>query len=159
MDYTLSADVGELSLFGPEAQFRVYGPQQTALNTPLAVQGGVLRALQIALAPLDVPAFDHVPDAQPFPFVQIASQQMLEMDGADISGLDHHIYLSVWSEYRGQKEVLEILAAIRTGLHDKTLLLDHGAHVLCRVTEQRTERDADGMTYMGAAILRIITSN
>lgn len=127
-------------------------------STPLAVNGGVLAACQIALAPLTVPVYDHVPQQRAYPFVSIDLQQVLANDGAETQGFIHNCYLSVWSEYRGQKEVWTILDALWRGLHDNNLRLETGILVLCQVTEQRCDLDADGLTYQGNLTLRIHTN-
>ena len=124
---------------------------------PLAVQKAVLEALGIALAG-DVPVYDHVPDDALFPFVELSSQQVLDNDADGMPGFEHNFFLTVWSEYRGQKEIWEILGRIHTGLHDRKLILESGTQVNCRVTGQRTELDQDGLTYQGAVTLRIVTN-
>lgn len=124
---------------------------------PLAVQKAVLEALNIALAGT-VPAYDHVPQDAAFPFVDMSSQQVLDNDADGVRSFEHLFYLAVWSDYRGQKEVLEILGRIHAGLHAKRLVLESGAFVNCRMTEQRTQLDQDGLTYQGAATLRIVTN-
>lgn len=134
-----------------------------APTTPLAVQRGILQACRIALAASDgwaaaTPVFDHVPHGQAFPFVALDHQQVLQNDGCEIHGFTHNFFLSVWSSYRGQKEVWEILDRVWRGLHDRTLRLENGVHVLCQVTEQGSDRDADGVTYMGRLTARIRTN-
>lgn len=157
-DVTLVAETGRVRLRGQPADLRVIGPVQTAPTTPLAVQKGVLRAGTIALADLGVRVFDSVPHSRAFPFVAMDLHQVLQNDGSEIHGFIHVFYLSVWSEYRGAKEVWEILDRLWRGLHDQRLLLENGAHVLCQVSEHHCDRDADGVTYQGNLIARIHTN-
>ncbi|MDY6960302.1 MAG: DUF3168 domain-containing protein [Pseudomonadota bacterium] len=157
-DETVVAGAGLFTVTGMPADLRVIGPVQTAPTTPLAVQKGILRAVTIAVDQLGAKVYDHVPHAQRFPFVAMDQHQVLQNDGCEIHGFNHLFYLSVWSTYRGSKEVWEILDAIWRGLHDQRLLLENGTHVLCQVTEQRAELDADGVTHQGSAVLRVHTN-
>lgn len=149
-------EAGEIAILGPNVSFRISGVAVLAPTTPLAVQRAVLRALTIALAGRDVPVFDHVPHGQGFPFVELGTMQVLTVDATEAEGYEIIFYLTVWSAYRGQAEVLEILQLIYNALHDQNLALEHGPLVLSRLTEQRTDRDADGVTYMGNATARIM---
>lgn len=129
-----------------------------ATTTPLAVQRGVLQACQVALGGQGVSIYDHVPHDQPFPFVAMDQHQVLENDGSDIHGFVHVFYLSVWSNYRGSREVWEILNAVWLALHERRLSLEDGGFVLCRVSEQNADVDADGVTYMGRMTVRIFSN-
>jgi len=177
-DYTLTAETGSFTATGQGAllsrrlvaakrSFRLRGypadirkqsPVQTAPTTPLAVQRGVLQACQIAMGGLGIKVYDHVPHGQPFPFVAMDQHQVLENDGVAIHGFVHNFFLSVWSDYRGAKQVWTVLDALWTGLHERTLLLENGAYVLGRVTEQRADQDADGLTYQGNLTLRVLSN-
>jgi hypothetical protein len=127
--------------------------------TPLAVQKAILNAATVAVEPLGASVFDHVPHSKAYPFVSMDQHQTLENDASAIHGFTHNFYMSVWSDYRGQKQVWELMDAIRTVLHERRLSLETGGGlVLCRVTEQRTDRDADGLTYMGAMTVRAVSN-
>lgn len=137
---------------------RVVAPQITAPTTRLAVQRGVLNAVTRAVAPLGAKMFDHVPHGQAMPFVALDEHQSLDLGGSDIDGLAHTLFLSFWSDYRGRKQIEELLDAARVALHDQRLPLENGAHVLCRVTENGARVDADGVTYQGSLVAKIITN-
>lgn len=123
----------------------------------LAVQKAVYEAAQIALASLGVSVYDHVPQGEAYPFVVFDQHQTLPMDGAKIHGLKHLFYLSVFSDYRGATEVERILALLWRGFHDQSLIMEDGEFVLCQVTDQRSEREPDGVTYQGSMTLSIIS--
>lgn len=69
------------------------------------------------------------------------------------------MYLSIWSRYRGQKQVLDIIAQVDAALHNKRLALDTGRMVVCKVRRKRSTLDADGLTYMGSVTLEIVTQH
>ena len=173
--FTLTADAGGFVLSGQDAGLRasrllatgdgsfVFSGQAVTIITAqpvpirLAVQKAVYEAAQTALAALAVPVYDHPPHSQAAPFVVFDLHQTVPLDGADLYGYTHQFYLSVWSSYRGAREVETILAALRSGLHNQTVTLETGTCALCQVSDQRSQRDADGITYQGAMTVSLVT--
>jgi hypothetical protein len=109
---------------------------------------------------LTVPVFDAVPDKTPYPYVT------LDYEVADnttpISGKKREnrlFYLSVWSDYKGQAEVKRINSEIAAALDEVPLPLSTGTAVSVRVLRTSTNREPDGVTYMGSVTLRIITQH
>lgn len=121
-------------------------------------------ALQIALhsrlsSGLSCPVHDGVPDDSPFPYVTIDSSIADEADFLASRKDQRFLYLSVWSQYRGQKEVHEIMSAIDALLHNQPLPLTTGHVVSMQVKRKQTNREPDGVTYQGAVTLRVITQH
>jgi len=121
-------------------------------------------ALQVALydrlaAGLPCPVHDGVPDNAPFPYVTLDSSISDAADFLASRKDQRFLYLSVWSQYQGQKEVHEIMAAIDGLLHNQPLPLTTGHVVGMQVTRKQTSREPDGMTYQGAVTLRVITQH
>ena len=107
---------------------------------------------------LSVPVYDAVPMDTPYPYVTIDSEQATNT--SVISGrkrANRIVYLSVWSNYRGQAEVKRINAEIEAALDERPLTLSDGRAFGVRVERMSTNRDADGETYQGAVTLRIIS--
>lgn len=122
-------------------------------------------ALQKALfdklsASLTVSVFDAVPAGTTYPYVT------LDYEVADnttpVSGKKREnrlFYLSVWSDYKGQAEVKRINSEIAAALDEVPLPLSTGTAVSVRVLRTSTNREPDGVTYMGSVTLRIITQH
>jgi len=107
-------------------------------------------------AGLSVPVYDSVPQGTAYPYVTIDYQES-EMGDFLSSRTDKKmLYLSVWSDYRGQKEVLQIMGEIDALLHEKNLSLTEGRVVIMQVQSKRTSRDSDGLTYMGLVKLKTL---
>jgi hypothetical protein len=68
-------------------------------------------------------------------------------------------YLSVWSTYKGQAEVKRINSEIAAALDEVKLPLSTGNAVSVRVIRTESNREPDGVTYMGSVTLRIITQH
>ncbi|WP_207869506.1 DUF3168 domain-containing protein [Pseudomonas sp. 51_B] len=121
-------------------------------------------ALQIALfdrlsSGLSCPVHDGVPDNTPFPYVTIDSAIADEADFLASRKEERFLYLSVWSQYQGQREVHEIMSTIDALLHNQPLPLTTGHVVSMQVKRKQTIREPDGVTYQGAVTLRIITQH
>lgn len=120
---------------GWELQKAIYA----ALNGNLTAIGGG-----------NAPVYDDVPADAAYPYVVLDGQSVIPQDGLVRRRETRPVNGSIWSTYRGQREVLEILGQVYTLLDRQRLSLGGGHRtVIVRVTRQNTSRDADGVTYMG----------
>lgn len=122
----------------------------------LAFQSAVFAALQGALS---CPVYDHVPQDSAYPYVTLAYQSVTSSDYLSGRKDVRMLYLSVWSTYRGQKEVLEIMQTIYGALHEQPLTLSTGRVAQLRVVDRDTNREPDGVTYMGRMRLMALTEH
>lgn len=123
----------------------------------LALQKALYERLAEAL---DCPVFDAVPDKQSYPYVTLDRE--FSKNTSPITGKQREnrlFYLSVWSDYPGQKVVKQIMMDIAAALNEKPLPLETGRAVSVRVARTESTRDRDGKTYMGSVTLRIITQH
>jgi hypothetical protein len=67
------------------------------------------------------------------------------------------VTLTIWSDYRGKKEVLDLIEAIRAALHRQRPASTDGAVLRTFVENAEARRDVDGVTYMGSVTVRAIT--
>lgn len=102
-----------------------------------------------------VPVYDHQPENVAFPFIVLSSQTVTPDDTLAEAQAFYTAYLSVWSLYRGQRQVLAILSAMRARLHNASLALDDGESLLVRVTSQATSREPDDITYQGSMTVTV----
>lgn len=131
------------------------------MSVEFAVQKAVDAVLVPVLAALTpkVPLFDHVPQGQGYPFVQF-SRVIRTPDNLVASKLSRvQLALTVYSDFRGQEQVLEILGAIETALDDADLVLDTGVAVRCDLERADTVRDQDGVTYTGTALYTVLVNH
>lgn len=118
-----------------------------------AAQTAVFATLETALAPSNVPVFDQAPADQPYPYVLLDKQIVRPDDCLDAQEGDHLIWLSVWSDYRGMKEVTDIISVIKQAFHRQKLALSEGQASGVKVSNVSIDQDADGLTYMGRAVI------
>ena len=107
-------------------------------------------------ANLSVPIYDSVHQAATYPYVTIDFQDSSNANFLAGRKDEKIMYFAVWSDYRGQKEVLEIMSELDTLLDEKRFTLTTGRIAQMRVLSKRTNREADGVTYMGQLRLQVL---
>lgn len=117
------------------------------------------KALFAKLGALSTPVYDAVPQGTAYPYITIDMSAASNMDALVERTQERFVYLNVWSESRGQEQVLGIIGDIDAALHNVRLTLDTGTVVSVRVDQTATRRDADNVTFMGSVTLRIITQH
>jgi len=105
---------------------------------------------------LSVPVYDHAPQGAAFPYVTLSAHDVIAQDSQGINAGLHDITLTVWSDHRGQQEVLDLMGEIYDALHHFEASLSSGVAVLMQIAERRATQDADGVTYMGTVTVEII---
>ena len=68
----------------------------------------------------------------------------------------HTVELTVHSQYRGHRQLIGALAAIKVRLHQVALTLEDGVCVACRVASVTTSRDPDGLTVLGSVEIDLL---
>lgn len=107
---------------------------------------------------LSVPVYDAVPMDSELPYVTLDYEAMTNT--SPLSGRDRAsrlTYLSVWSDYKGQREVKQIMSEVYAALNQRPLVLADGRAFGVRVERMSTNRDADGVTFQGSVTVRVIT--
>jgi hypothetical protein len=106
--------------------------------------------------------FDSVPEKTRLPYVVMDTE--ISSNATPISGKKREnrlFYISVWSDYKGQREVKRINAEVAAALDRVALSLpaDQGRVVAVSVLRTETNREPDGKTFMGSIVVRIITQH
>lgn len=122
----------------------------------LALHKALLAALDAALT---VDVWDAVPQDSAYPYVTLDTSIASNADYLTVRKDERFVFLNVWSETRGQEEVLSIIGQIDAAMSGVALTLDTGRVVRVWVDRKSTQRDADNVTFMGQVTLRIITEH
>lgn len=128
-----------------------------------AVQQAVHTALTgdaalIALVPA-ARITDHVPQDSAFPYISIGESSAGEWDSKDSDGMEQTLTIHAWSQYRGLKEVKQIMGAIVDALDKAALTVTGHDLVLLRFEFSDTMLDPDGLTRHGVQIYRVLTDS
>lgn len=129
-----------------------------------AVQKAIYQALNNVITingspGVQVRVYDRVPTDAAYPYVTIDSQFVAPADFLNSRKDERFVYLNIWSQYKGQKEVLEIYGEIERLLHQKRLPLDTGTMVRAYVRTANTQREPDNETFMGRVTVRVIATH
>jgi len=128
------------------------------MSVAFAVQKAVDAVLLPVLAGLSPPValYDDVPTAAAFPYVAFSRSNAVADNLLARKMTRVQISLTVFSDFRGQEQVLQILGAIEAALDDANLTLDTGTAVRCDLERADTVLDQDGETYTGTAIYAVL---
>ncbi|MEX6723395.1 DUF3168 domain-containing protein [Parapedomonas caeni] len=128
-------------------------------SAQLAVQKAVYDTLRAdpGLMAAVTGVFDHVPDGQPLPYVQVGENLVSDWSAKDFTGREHRLSVHVWSHYPGQAQARALLDLVDAALEHAPALLDGHRLVGLRFLAARVLRDADGETHHGIADYRART--
>lgn len=124
-----------------------------------ALHKALLAALTVSPGGLSCRVYDGVPQGTAYPYVTIDSFVSSKADHLRERVDERFVYLNVWSEARGQGQVMGIIGEIDALLHNARLSLDTGSVVSVQIDQHGTRRDADNVTFMGFVTLRVLTQH
>jgi Protein of unknown function (DUF3168) len=101
--------------------------------------------------------YDDPPPDPVFPYVTLGRVESRPADAASVNAVEHALTLHVWSRYGGRAEALDIIAALRTALHNAPLTLSGRTLVYLFASFADTFRSGDGRTTLGILRLRALT--
>ena len=100
--------------------------------------------------------FDDVPEGTPYPYVVIGEETSQNVGTKDKDANEHTLTIHVWSQYRGRKEIKEIMSEIYTSLHNSDITLSGASLVNIRHEFEQTLLEADGITRHGVMRFRVV---
>lgn len=101
--------------------------------------------------------YDDAPPDAAFPYVTLGRLESRAADSAANAGLEQYMTLHVWSRYGGRAEALDIIAALRSALHDADLLIPGRRLVFLLAVFADVFRAGDGRSTHGVLRLRALT--
>ena len=100
--------------------------------------------------------FDDVPEGTAYPYVIIGEETATNFGTKDKDANEHTLTIHVWSQYRGRKEIKEIMSEIYTSLHNSDITLSGASLVNIRHEFEQTLLEADGITRHGVMRFRVV---
>ena len=100
--------------------------------------------------------FDDVPEGTAYPYVVIGEETSQNVGTKDKDANEHTLTIHVWSQYRGRKEIKEIMSEIYTSLHNSDITLSGASLVNIRHEFEQTLLEADGITRHGVMRFRVV---
>jgi len=105
---------------------------------------------------LGAAVYDDVPENSAYPFVSLGEATASDYSTYDLSGSQTTMTIHIWSQYKGAKEVKNIMDRVHTLLHDKTLTVTGFNLINLRFEFIDTLQDPDGITRHGVMRFRAV---
>lgn len=102
--------------------------------------------------------YDHRPAMATFPYAVVSAGEARDIGTKTLAVTSHGVTLDVFSQKRAGSEVRQVLAAMRSALHDATLTLSAGHAVRCQQELVSVRFDPKSETSHGVARYRIVVS-
>ena len=100
--------------------------------------------------------YDFVPDNSAFPYVKIGEETSVDNGAKTLQGNEHTLVIHIFSQYRGSKEVKNIMARIYALLHESNLSVTGASLVNLRFEFSDVIKENDGLTMHGLQRFRAI---
>jgi len=103
-----------------------------------------------------VSVYDDVPEGKTYPYVVIGEETSLNISTKTVDAHEHTLTIHVWSQYRGRKEIKEIMEQIYTALHDSAITVSGASLVNLKQEFEQTLLEGDGITRHGVIRFRAV---
>lgn len=103
-----------------------------------------------------VSVYDDVPENTAYPYVVIGEESTSNNGSKDLDGLEHTITLHIWSQYRGRREIKEIMESVYSLLHNTAITVSGASLVNIRQEFSTTLAENDGITRHGVMRFRAV---
>ena len=100
--------------------------------------------------------FDDVPENTAYPYIVIGEETATNIDTKDKDAHEHTLTIHVWSQYRGRKEIKNIMSSVYTTLHNASITVSGASLVNIRHEFERTLLESDGITRHGVIRFRAV---
>jgi hypothetical protein len=101
--------------------------------------------------------YDDPPLDVVFPYVTVGRVESRTADASASAGTEHALTLHVWSRHGGRAEALDVIAALRTALHDSAATVPGYRLVFLFAVFADVFRSGDGRTTHAVLRLKAMT--
>jgi hypothetical protein len=100
--------------------------------------------------------YDYIPDNTSFPYVKIGEETSVDNGTKTLQGNEHTLVIHTFSQYRGSKEVKNIMSRIYALLHESSLSVSGASLVNLRFEFSDVIKENDGLTTHGLQRFRAV---
>ena len=104
----------------------------------------------------NVSVFDDVPEGTPYPYIVIGEETAANNGTKTLDGIEHTLTIHAWSQYRGRREIKEIMQSIYENLHNTDISIAGASLVNIRQEFNTTLSETDGITRHGVMRFRAV---
>lgn len=101
----------------------------------------------------------HLPQDEENPCIRLRVESWGEYDTKTSDGFDAEIVADVWSDYHGDKEVLQISDALRNVLHRVPLTVTTGENFHLRYVSQSIFTETEGQLHRARVVFRALITD
>ena len=116
----------------------------------------VLSGNTTGLSGVNVSVFDDVPEGTAYPYVVIGEETAAENGTKTLDGQEYTLTIHVWSQYRGRREIKEIMGSVYENLHNTDITVSGASLVNIRQEFDTTLAENDGITRHGVMRFRAV---
>jgi hypothetical protein len=123
------------------------------------LQKAIFSALDGSTVGMDganVPIFDDVPEDTKYPYVVIGEETASNNGTKTVDGIEHTLTIHAWSQYRGRREIKEIMQSVYENLHNTAITVSGASLVNIRQEFNTTMAETDGITRHGVMRFRAV---
>lgn len=123
-----------------------------------ANHGGMGGQLTITAAPttVNVPVYDDVPEETVYPYVILGEETATNDGSKTLDGVEHTLTIHAWSQYRGRREIKEIMQSVYSLLHNSDITVSGASLVNLRQEFATTLSENDNITRHGVMRFRAV---
>lgn len=103
-----------------------------------------------------VSVYDDVPENTPYPYVILGEETSSNSGTKSLDAIEHTLTLHVWSQYRGRREIKEIMQSVYSLLHNTAITVTGASLVNIRQEFNNTLMENDGITRHGIMRFRAV---
>lgn len=103
-----------------------------------------------------VSVYDDVPENTAYPYVILGEETSANSGTKSLDAIEHTLTLHVWSQYRGRREIKEIMQSVYSLLHNTAITVTGASLVNIRQEFNNTLMESDGITRHGVMRFRAV---
>ena len=103
--------------------------------------------------------FDDVPTDTAYPYIVIGDETATNISAKDKDFHEHTLTIHIWSQYRGNRDIKEIMKRVYAALNDVSYTVSGASGVNLKHEFQTTLTEGDGITRHGVMRFRAVVSD
>ena len=103
--------------------------------------------------------FDDVSTDTAYPYIRIGEETLADNSSKDKDIFEHTLTIHIWSQYRGNRDIKDIMKQVHDLLHDSSLSVSGASMVNMRQEFHTTLIEGDGITRHGVMRFRAVVSD
>lgn len=103
-----------------------------------------------------VSVFDDVPEETSYPYVVIGEETANNISTNTVDAVEHTISVHAWSQYRGRREIKEIMESCYNLLHNADITVEGASLINIKHEFATTLSENDGITRHGIMRFRVV---